>query len=279
MPGFTSYDDMINEATTNGKTQEFDFMKVGGTTQGAGFWYSLGRIGAIPAAITDGAAGSGTPGSGGTALTNASGTLNGPNVSTDQKAMVTFGAISTVACSLMLYDRLVHVSGIVTTSTGSKNVGSAALPRYTGASSVGVQAWLEVTTATTVTAPVAHLLTYTDDGGTTANVGASNTSFPAAATVLNTMVGPLAMAAGDAGIRSVETLNVDTASTVGAVQLVLLKPIATINLPANTWVEKDFVLQLTALPRIFDGASLCLMAMCTATTAFNTWGQIRIIYG
>lgn len=273
MPGFTSYDDMINEATVNGKVQEFDFMKNGGTTQGAGFWYSLARVGAIPAAITDGAA---TPG---TARTNAAGTLGGANVSTDQKALVTFGAISTVSCALMLYDRLVDISAISTTTTGSKTISSAALPRYTGASAVGVQAWLEVTTATTVTAPVAHLLTYTNEGGTGSKVGASNTTFPAAATVLNTMVGPLAMAAGDLGIRSVETLNVDTASTAGAVQVVLLKPIATINLPANTWVEKDYVLQLTSLPRIFDGASLCLQMYCTATTAANLWGKIKVIYG
>lgn len=279
MPGFTSYDDMINEATVNGKVQEFDFMKTGGTTQGAGFWYSLARVGAIPIAVTDGAAGSGTPGSGGTANTNAAGNLTGANVTTDQKTLVTFGAIASVACSLMLYDRLVTVSGIVTTSTGAKNAGSAALPRYTGASAVGVQAWLEVTTATTVTAPVAHLLTYTDEGGTTGNIGASNTTFPAAATVLNTMVGPLAMASGDAGIRSVETINIDTASTAGAVQLVMLKPIATINLPANTWIEKDYVLQLTSLPRIFDGASLNLMMFCTATTATNLWGKIKVIYG
>lgn len=273
MPGFTSYDDMINEATTNGKIQIFDFMKNGGTTQGAGFWYSLARVGAIPVAITDGAT---TPG---TARTNATGTLNGANVSTDQKTIVTFGAVSTVACGLMLYDRLVDVSAISLATTGSKTINSAALPRYTGASAVGVQCWLEVTTATTVTAPVVHLLTYTDEGGTTANVGASNTTFPAAATVLNTMVGPLAMAAGDAGIRSVETLNCDTAGTAGIVQVVLLKPLAYLNLPANTWVEKDFVLQLTSMPRMFDGASLCLMQYCSATTATNIQGRVQVIYG
>lgn len=278
MPGFISYDDIINEMVTNGKTYTYDFMKSGGTAPAAGIWYSLARLGGQPPAISDGAAGSGTPGSGGTALTSAAGTIVFPDTSTDIKAMLTFGGVSTVACSLRIYDRLVHVSGIANNSTGSKNVGSAALPRYTGTDSAGNQVWLEYTTAGTTTASVVHLLTYTDQAGTTGQVGA-NTTAPATAMVLNSMFGPLGLAAGDTGVRSVETLNVDTASTNGITQLIIMRPIATIYLPANQWVEQDLVLQLTALPRLFDGSSLCLMYQATATTAANIWGTVRLAYG
>lgn len=278
MPGFSSYDDLITEMTTNGKVQNFNFMKPGGTAPAAGIWYSLARVGGMPPAISDGAAGSGTPGAGGTALTNANGTMNGANVSTDQKAIVTFGAVATVAQTLRVYDRLAHVSGIVMNTTGSKNVGSPTLPRYATTDSVGNEVWIEFTTAGTTTANVAHLLTYTNEGGTTGQVG-GNITAPAAAMVLNSMLGPFPLAAGDYGVRSVETLNIDTACTAGVGQLVLMRPLVELYLPANQWVEQDFVLQLSALPRVFDGASLCLMAQVTATTATNFWGRVRLAYG
>jgi len=278
MPGFSSYDDLITEITTNGKVQNLNFMKPGGTTAAAGNWYSLARVGGMPAAITDGAAGSGTPGAGGTALTNASGTLNGPNVSTDIKAIVTFGAVASVAQTLRLYDRLVHVSGVVLNTTGSKNIGSPTLPRYTGTDSVGNEVWLEYTTAASATANVVHLLTYTDQAGNTGHVGGNLTS-PAATQTLNSMIGPLPLAAGDTGVQSVETLNVDTACTNGVGQLIILRPLVELFLPANQWVEQDFVLQLTALPRVYDGASLCLMTEVTTTTATNFWGRVRLAYG
>lgn len=278
MPGFSSYDDLIDEITTNGKVQNFNFMKPGGTAPAAGIWYSLARLGGMPPAISDGAAGSGTPGAGGTALTNASGTLNGPDVSTDRKAIVTFGAVATVAQTLRLYDRLVHVSGVTMNSTGTKNIGSAALPRYTGTDSVGNEVWIEFTTAGTTTANVCNLLTYTDQNGNTGQVGGSLTA-PATAMVLNSMYGPFPLAAGDTGVQSVETFNVGTACTAGVGQLIIMRPLVEIYLPANQWVEQDFVLQLSALPRVFDGASLQLMTQVTATTATNFWGRVRLAYG
>lgn len=278
MPGFSSYDDLINEITTNSKSLEYDFMKVGGAAAVAGAWQSLARVVGQPGAVTDGAVGSGTPGAGGTALTSGSGSINLGNQSPDLKAILTFGGVSTVACNLMVYDRLNSVSGLAVGTTGTKNVGSPTLGRYAGASAVGVQAWLEFTTASTAVALITNLLTYTNEGGTTGKVGTSITA-PAAIMPINSMLGPLPLVSPDLGVRSVETLNVGTATTTGVAQMVLLKPIATISLPANTWVEKDLVLQLTSLPQVFDGGSLCLMYQATATTALNVWGTIRIGWG
>ena len=275
MPGFSSYDDLITEITTNDKIFQYDFMAIGATSIAAGNWHSLARTGGVPGAVTDGAAGSGTPGAGGTALTNASGTINLGAQDPDKKALITFGGVATTACNLMLYDRLVHVSGIAGGSTGTKNVNSVALPRYT--SGVGVQAWYEFTTAGSATATVSNLLSYTNQGSTGGQVGGSRTGL--AAQIINSMVGPMPLAAGDTGIQSVETINIGTASTSGVIQLVLLKPLAIIPLPANTFVEKDLVLQITSLPRVFDGASLCLMYETTATTATNLWGTIRVAWG
>lgn len=278
MPGFSSYDDLVSEITVNGKVQNLNFMKSGPTAPAAGIWTTLARVGGLPPAVSDGAAGSGTPGAGGTALTNANGTLNGPNVSTDIKAIVTFGGVATVAQTLRVYDRLVHVSGLALNSTGNKNVNSVALPRYTGGDSVGNEIWLEYTTAGTTTANILSANSYTNQAGQGTQAGGTMTA-PTTAMVLHSMLGPLPLAAGDTGVQSVETINVATACTAGIGQLVIMRPLVEIYLPANTWVEQDFVLQLTALPRVFDGASLCLMSQVTTTTATNFWGRVRLAYG
>ena len=277
MAGFSSYDDLINEATVNGKSYRWDFYKAGGTAPAAGIWYSLARLGGYPPAIADGAAGSGTPGAGGTALTNASGTIQIANQSPDLKAIVHIEANAGTACNLMLYDRLVHVSAVSNNATGSKNVGSAALPRYTDGK--GVQVWLEYTTAGTTTASVVDLNSYTDDAGNTGQTAGSSFTAPATAMVLNSIMGPMPLAAGDLGVRSVETLNVGTASTSGVTQVVLMRPLATLYVPANQMAEKDLVMQFSSLPQMVDGASLCLAYRATATTAIALYGSITIAWG
>jgi hypothetical protein len=277
MAGFSSYDDLISEATVNGKIYKWDFYKNGTTSPAAGIWYSLARRGGYPIAITDGAAGSGTPGAGGTALTNATGSIFLENQTPDIKVITHIEANANAAQNLMLYDRLVHVSGVVNNSTGSKNVGSAALPRYTDGK--GVQVWLEYTTPGTTTASIVHLDSYTDNDNNTAQSCSTTITAPATAMTQDSMFGPIPLATGDLGVRSVETMYVDTASTAGVVQVVLMRPIASLYIPANTHAEKDLVLQFTALPRMYDGASLCLMYRTTATTATNLYGSITIAWG
>jgi hypothetical protein len=84
---------------------------------------------------------------------------------------------------------------------------------------------------------------------------------------------------GDKGVRSVETLNVGTAGTAGVVTVLLMQPLAFLPIIANQWNERDLVLQLSALPQIYDGASLGLAVLASGTTALNIWGNIRIAYG
>jgi len=280
MAGFSSLSDLVSELTVNGKVLECSFFKSGSAPEANGVWHDLWPGGGYPAAGGNGAAGSGTPGSGGTALTLADGSLvKWANTSPDTKHLLTFGAVASQDCTLMLYDRLVSVALGAITSTGSKNVGSAALPRYSGAASIGVEVWAQVTTVTATSAPVMHLLTYTDQDGNTGNVG-GNLTFPAAATNVDALVGPFPLAAGDTGVRSVETVNVDTASGgSGAVNIVLLKPLAYLPLVANTWGEREFLSMLPSLPRLFDGHTLGIAMLATGTTATNVWGMLRAAYG
>jgi len=270
MAGFTGYDDLINQITTNGQYDDGQGFKVGSAMQGAGSWHRLWIAAGLPAAGAEPATTPGTSYSGSTtAITFA-------NVSTKQRYLLSFGACATQNTMLMVYDRLVGVSGISTASTGNKTVNSTTLPRYT--SGTNVQCWLEVTTASTTTIATVNLSSYTGDVNGASQVG-GNISFPAAATVKDCAIGPLPIAAGDKGVKSVQVgLNVGTANTAGVVNVVLIRPLAYLPLIANQWNERDLVLQIAALPQIFDGASLSFYALATATTATNFWMNLRTAY-
>lgn len=208
--------------------------------------------------------------------TNAAGSINFANQSPDQKHLFTFGATATQDCVLMLYDRLVMTSGINIATTGNKTITSLTLPRYSGTSSVGVEAWLEINTTVTANTPVVTLSSYTDSDGNTVTTAPSVTL---AATPLVRSMYQLPLATDDLGLRAVETLNVGTAGTSGVANVSLIKPLAYLPLQQNQWNERDFVLQLTSLPRLFDGASLGLAYLATTATAPNFWGCVRFGYG
>lgn len=274
----TTLDDIIN-AYTSGQTLEgISWRKVGTAAEQSGWPHSLWRVGPMPPAGGDGAAGSGTPGAGGTALDLADGSLSQGwlDQSPDQKILLDFNARSNGGCVAVLVDRLVSVSGIALSSTGNKNVGSVALPRYT--SGVGVQAWLEVTTATATTAPIVSMNSYTDQSGNTGSAGGTIT-FPAAATNIDTLV-PLPFASGDYGVRTCATINVATAGTAGAANFVLTKELLRIPLQGNIGRGYPPYIESMAWPIVEDGASLMLYIIPgSALTLTLEGGPIRGVYG
>jgi hypothetical protein len=278
MPGFTSRDDIINEMTTNGKRQQWNFFKTApAAAEAVGAYQSLWKGVGNPGAGADPAT---TPGTVYTSdpTTPVNGSMFFADVSTDLRYLLSFGAAATQNCSLILYDRLAGVSGIAVSSTGSKTVNSGALTRYSGTAAVNNEAWLEVTTATTTTAPIVNLNSYTSADGTTGLTGGSVT-FPATATDIHTLV-PLPLAAGEQGVRSVEAgLNVGTAGATGICNLIIINRLATIPLIANQWNEVNFLDDSLGLPPIFDNATLGLAILAGATTAINVIGSVTCVYG
>lgn len=272
MAGFVSYDDLITQITTNSQYDEFFSYKISGAPILAGVWHTTwldsGFTGAGSApATTPGTAydGSGTHNNGGVTFAN---------VSPANRYLLTFGAVSTTAINIMLVDRLVAVSGLSVASTGNKTVSSTTLPRYT--TGVGVQPWLEVTTAFTTTVPIITLNSYTNQAGATGHTGTATVA-PSSTTKIGDMF-PLTVAAGDTGIQAVSTISVGTAASAGAVNLVLLKPLAYLNLAAETWNEKDFVLQLPSMPQLFDTHCLHVIWQSTGVAAPTIWWNIRTSY-
>ena len=278
MPGFTSRDDIISELTISNKRDEKWFTKVApAAAEAAGVWQSLWKGVGTPGAGSDPAA---TPGTiyDSDATAQVAGSVWFPDRSPDLRFLTAFGAVASQACTLMLYDRLAGVSGISLATTGAKTVNSGALTRYSGTAAGDNEVWLEVRTATTTTAPIVNLSSYTSADGSTAQSGGSIT-FPAAATDLHSMI-KMPLSATKNGVRSVEAgLNVGTAGATGVVNVLITKPLALLPLAANTYNEISFLDDILSLPPIYDNATLGLAILATVTTAVTVSGKITCAYG
>lgn len=274
MAGFTSRDAIINALTVSGQRDEQWFTKIApAAAEAAGVWQSLWKGTGTPGAGTDPAA---TPGTVyvSDATTPVAGSIWFPDRSPSTRFLTSFGAVASQNCTLLLYDRLAGVSGISLSTTGAKTVNSGALDRYASAAADDNEVWLEVTTATTTTAPVVNLNSYTSADGTTAQSGGSVT-FPAAATDLHSMV-KMPLSASKKGVRSVEAgLNVGTAAAAGAVNVLITKPLAYLPLAANVYNEISFLDDNLGLPQIFDNATLGIALLATVTTAVTVSGKIQ----
>lgn len=276
MAGFASRDDIIAELTA-GKADVFNFYKVGSAPEAAGVWHSLWKGVGNPGAGANPAATPGTVHVSNDAADTA-GAMFFAARTPDQKHLLSFGAVATQNCTLMLYDRLAGVAGIALNATGSKTVNSGALSRYSGVDAGLNEVWLEVSTAGTTTAPIVNLNSYTSSDGTTGLAGGSLT-LPSTTMNVDSMV-QLPLNASEQGVRSVEAgLNVATAGTAIIANLLILRPLARIPLLANVWNEVSFLDDVMGLPRIFDGATLGAAMLATGTTATNVWGTVSCAYG
>ena len=275
---FVSRDDIINEVCTNGKMQTWNFFKTGATAPVVGIWHSLWKGTGNPPAGADPA---GTPGVAYASDTGSpvAGSMYNADVSTDQRQLLSFGAVSQVAGTLVLYDRLAGVSGIVVSSTGNKTISSAALDHLGSTAGVANEAWLEWTVAATTTPPVFTLNSYTSADGSTGRTGAAiSPALPLASSAINCMT-PLPLDGVKQGIIAASTLGVGTAAAAGTANFLIIKRLAALPLLANQWNEISFLDDTLSLPRIYDNATLGLMWLGTTTTTPVITGTLNMAYG
>ena len=79
------------------------------------------------------------------------------------------------------------------------------------------------------------------------------------------------LAAGDAGIRSVQSFTLSATYTSRMLNLILCKPLLT--LPITTLgvaAERDLVNQLPSLPKVYDGACLSWLMYAGAATPVSS---------
>jgi hypothetical protein len=268
MPGYSSFDDIILESTTNGKLAQRPFFKTSAAPEVAGQVVTLWKAAGLPGA---GADAGGTPG---VAYSSTAGGIVLQNEASDYKYLLRAEVTANQNCTLLLLDRLVSVSGLSIASTGDKTVNSAALTRYTDG--VGVEALLELTTATTANVAVVSMNSYTDsaDGS---SVGTSVTFAAAAQNIDSAFFMPLA--AGDVGVKAISTINVATAGTSGVVAVTLVKRLAQIPLIANVGTVIDYTRGYPGMMRIFDGATLMLAIVAGGTSATTVQGVMTFGWG
>jgi hypothetical protein len=199
------------------------------TGEAAGERHSSFYLAGLP-----GAAAAPSPGVNGAALTTYAGQIDfpaavsGANVYLAGLDVVQGANVGSVA----LLDRLWHNSGLTVTTTTSQSITSPAWPARDIAGSTngaGIGVAIEVSTATTNGSAITNTtLSYTNSDGTAGKTG-TITSFPATA-VAGTFV-PFALAAGDKGVRSVQSVTLGTSYGGGAIHLVAYRPIAVVGTP------------------------------------------------
>lgn len=250
------------------------FLKVGATMEAAGvlnstFYYS-GRPGAATAP---------SPGIGGAALTTYAGQIPFSNPVSGNTYLARFSVAAGTVGRAYLLDRLWHNSGVVVTTTTAQTVTSATWPARDINGSTngdGVNCAIEVSTATTnVSAVTNTTLTYTNSAGTGSKTGTIS-SFPATA-VAGTFV-PFQLAAGDSGIRSIQSVTLGTSYGGGTIHLVCYRVIASVDVPiANVGSAVDAI--TGGFPRLYDNTVPFVVWLPSATTATTLTGEVVYTQG
>lgn len=286
--GFTSQDDLINQITTNGKTDTVVYSKTLPAAGVAGAWTDLGNAAGIPVANTYGAADltfTETPD------TWSEGVLShGGNVTPATKHFLN-GGVSCVAAAgapwfIMAVDQVgyVKLSGTNVSTIGSKVVtmtaigsSGASVDRYPNG--VGLRMYMSASGALGANAPTC-IVNYLDQGGAAgATTTFTSTASAGSGSIINTGAAAnkynpfLPLANGDTGVSDIVNVTwAGTAHASGTVILHLVKPLWTLPIPASgVYTKADFVNSLPSFRKIPDGANIrFILFQVGATTSGGT---------
>lgn len=186
--------------------------------------------------------------------------------------------------TIYLYDRLWHNSGLSATVTTAQTVNSVALPSrcpvITDPSGetfdtlgYGVEAWVDII-ATMGAGTVTPTISYTDEAGNAGSVG-SQMAWVTAASINRCF--PFSRAAGDRGVRSVQSYTSTATQTSGTFSLVLRRRIAVIpQVAAGVIGPVDWGALGAVVP---NGACLEVLVQSTVTNAIGVDGAITLAQG
>ena len=275
---FSSMDDFVSEVT-RGKSWRQPFNKLTGVAATAGRAYDLSLATGNP--IQNLYAGTNLAF---TALsdTNGVGIWHGGNVSPDTKQITNLGVMSTAATAVPSLIEVVDVLGYyplttTTVTTAQTLNNTVTLPRYTDGA--GVRAY--VVAVGTMGAGTPNIsISYTNQAGVAGKtmpvtVSAVTTAVQSHIVHSDPSAGKyfpyLPLAAGDTGIRSIQSVTLSATMTSGSLAIVLCKPLASIPITtAGIMAERNLMTQLPSLPRVVDGANLNLLFVTASATAIAT---------
>ncbi len=259
------------DAIVQGRKPAYSVLKVGSTMEAAGVLHSLFYS-------PSGAAVAPTPGLAGAALTTYSGQIPFSNPVSGNTHLDILSCSATQLGTLYLLDRLWHNSGIAVTTTTAQTVNSVTFPardRDGTTNGSDVLVGIEVSTATTNGAAVTNTtLSYTNQAGTASRT-ATITSFPATS-VAGTFV-PFELAAGDTGVRSVQSITLGTSYGAGAIHLVAYRILQKISIFQGNGNSLDPI--QGGLARLYDNTVPFLVWRPVSTTAVTLDVGVSVTQG
>lgn len=262
------------------------FFKSGTAAEAAGNWYCTAKDAGTPGAITVG-----TPGLAGRAVTGGATPEPGSVFLPTPLGYwhITYSSVlSSTAHAHLFFDLLWINSGIVVTTTTAQTINSVAWPSRdaTGTvNGVGCMIGLLVTTATTNAGAISgSTISYTNPAGTAGQtatlVAVAGSQIPATA-VVGTIVW-FSLAAGDDGVKSIESITLGTSLVTGAVSLIVARWLTTPPTAAANTTGAEMLSNAT-LPSADPGICVwqdpaifhCYQA--TATTASTVAGSLVFV--
>lgn len=284
----------VAAAISAGRYTERWWWKNHGTTGIVNTWYDYWPVGGVPTSgLMNGAARTFVP-----LDDTAQGAFqHGGNVSTFVKrGLNLMGMSSTNTPMLEWYDRLGEYDGCTITAASSQNFTNTLPPTRYMATGQGGLVVCENNTVLSATATNLTVLTYVDDANnasqlmpTTTTVGLIPSAAAPTATLGARVVAPssgaaptygfhLPTAPGDTGVRSLTNFTHSAANT-GTVTYAMIYPLGRLIVPVATIAsEIDLFFQIMKLPRIYDGACLCMLAYQPTTGASITGGSYSVCW-
>ncbi len=250
------------------------FMKAGTAAEASGYWYCTSKDGGFPGAWNPGTPGLNGRVTDGTQTADA-GCVPIANPTTGANYLTEVNMAATVNHSHLFFDVLWVNSGIAVTTTTAQAITTPTLPArdINGTTNgEGCMIGLLVTTTNTNASSIANTtVTYTNSDGVgsrtatlTAIAGSQIPSTP----VVGTMIW-FNLAAGDKGVRSIQSITLGTSLGAGTVSLMICRDIAKI----GTTIPNVSAQKIIGAPgiRLYNGSCIlhCVLASAATSTFFN----------
>lgn len=262
----------------NGRT--IGFMKTGTAADAAGYWYCTSKDAGFP-----GAWAVGTPGVNGRVTDGTASADNGcfpiANPSVGANYLTEVNMAASVNQTHLLFDVLWVNSGLAITTTTAQSITTPTLPaRDINGTTNGEGCSIAVLcTAAVGLAAVASnaTVTYTNSDGTgsrTATLSAIVGSQAPATPVIGTLIW-FNLQAGDKGVRSIQSITLNTSWVSGSISLMITRDIATI----GTTIPNVNAQKIIGTPgiRLYNGTCLLHCNLASATTATFYAGELVVM--
>ena len=249
--------------------------KVGTTIEAAGQYYCFAKDGGAPGAWYPGTPGINGRNTDGTTAADL-GCITVGNPASGAWYVRDFNIAASQPGQFILADVLWVNTGLVVTTTTAQAITQPTLPLRDNSGSSnghGIGAGILVTTATTNASHVNTIsISYTNSAGTAGRIGVI-TLFPATA-VVGTFV-PFQLAAGDVGVRSIQSITLGTTLGAGAISLIAFNFLGTCPVTIANVGSIAFQKQLDL--RIENGHCLLPFWLASNTMATNLTGTVYFV--